>query len=589
MAGSTIIEASAINGQTYSSSGQSIEIIKNSGTDYIDSLFSDYYEGPRKWNTDPYLDSKYSKDGSIVISYSIASDTALYSPDYFAMEDNSVVYEPIPFAETQKVDIRAAFTKFSEFTNISFIEVNEADNNAGSIRFFINSLLSSTIGLLGGAVGDQPDKNPQAGDIIFRPEFADKSFAQGLVEGAGTYSPFAVLTHEIQHALGIEHPGDHRTISFPEEKIFTKYTVMTGIEGDAQPYRKDGIEYGVVQASMVYDIAALQYLYGANMSHNSGNNTYLYKPDTPFIETIWDAGGTDTLDFSNFSKANTISLIGGEYTTIGFDVDWSMSNNLGIAFNATIENASGGAGSDNITGNPSGNILKGNAGDDTIRGKEGNDQLHGDGGNDFLYGDGGNDTIFADGGSDTIQGGAGLDTIKYALSQANYTLAVGEISSTVKEISTGTNDSVSTVERVVFSDKAVALDIGSGEVGGSCYRIYKAAFNRTPDEGGLGYWIGQMDLGKTLVEVSAGFIDSDEFRASYGTNPSNGEFLTKVYNNVLGRDPDSGGYDWWVDQLANNSEKSWSKVMADFSEGTENQANVLELIGNGVQYDLWVA
>ena len=98
-----------------------------------------------------------------------------------------------------------------------------------------------------------------------------------------------------------------------------------------------------------------------------------------------------------------------------------------------------------------------------------------------------------------------------------------------------------------------------------------------------------MDLGKTLVEVSAGFIDSDEFRASYGTNPSNGEFLTKVYNNVLGHDPDSGGYDWWVDQLANNPEKTWDKVMADFSEGTENQANVLELISNGVQYDFWVA
>ncbi|WP_443636431.1 DUF4214 domain-containing protein [Candidatus Njordibacter sp. Uisw_058] len=589
MAGSTIIEASAINGQTYFNSGQSIEIIKNSGTDYIDSLFSDYYGGPRKWNTDPYLDSKYSKDGSIVISYSFASDIALYSPDWFAMEDHSIVYDPTAYKETQKADMRAAFAEFSQFINISFVEVSENNNKVGSIRFFINSLISSTHGVIGDAVGDQPDKNPQAGDIIFSPKYADLSFGQGLLENGTMYSPFVVLTHEIQHALGIEHPGDHRTISFPEEKIFTKYTVMTGIEGDAQPYRKDGIEYGVVQASMVYDIAALQYLYGANMSHNSGNNTYFYKPDTPFIETIWDAGGTDTLDFSNFSKASTISLIGGEYSTIGFDVDWSMSNNLGIAFNATIENASGGAGSDNITGNPSGNILKGNAGDDTIRGKEGNDQLHGDGGNDFLYGDGGNDTIFADGGSDTIQGGAGLDTIKYALSQANYTLAVGESSSTLREISTGTNDSLSTVERVVFSDKAVALDIGSGEVGGSCYRIYKAAFNRTPDEGGLGYWIGQMDLGKTLVEVSAGFIDSDEFRASYGTNPSNGEFLTKVYNNVLGRDPDSGGYDWWVDQLANNPEKTWDKVMADFSEGTENQANVLELIGNGVQYDLWVA
>ena len=217
------------------------------------------------------------------------------------------------------------------------------------------------------------------------------------------------------------------------------------------------------------------------------------------------------------------------------------------------------------------------------------DQLYGNELNNTITGRDGNDTIFADGGSDTINGGTGLDTVKYTLSQANYTLALGESSSTVTEISTGANDSFSTIERVVFSDKAVALDIGSGEVGGSCYRIYKAAFNRTPDEGGLGYWIGQMDLGKTLVEVSAGFIDSDEFRASYGTSPSNGEFLTKVYNNVLGRDPDSRGYDWWVDQLANNPEKTWDKVMADFSEGTENQANVLDLIGNGVQYDLWVA
>ena len=69
----------------------------------------------------------------------------------------------------------------------------------------------------------------------------------------------------------------------------------------------------------------------------------------------------------------------------------------------------------------------------------------------------------------------------------------------------------------------------------------------------------------------------------------NGGFLTKVYKNALGRGPDSGGCNWWVDQLTNNPEKTWEKVMADFSEGTENQANVSELIGNGVQYDLWVA
>ena len=96
-----------------------------------------------------------------------------------------------------------------------------------------------------------------------------------------------------------------------------------------------------------------------------------------------------------------------------------------------------------------------------------------------------------------------------------------------------------------------------------------------------------MDLGIALVDVSARFINSDEFRASCGPNPSNGQFLIKVYNNVLSRDPNKGGYDWWVDQLANNPEKTWQKVLADFFESTENQANVLDIIGGGMQYDLW--
>jgi hypothetical protein len=302
-----------------------------------------------------------------------------------------------------------------------------------------------------------------------------------------------------------------------------------------------------------------------------GDTIHVFDPETPFIQTLWDASGEDTLDFSNFSKNNDINLNGGTNSTVDGNSSWSHKNILGLAYGIEIENAYGGSGSDTLTGNSFGNILKGNAGDDTIKGNAGDD------------------TIFADGGSDTINGGTGLDTIKYTLSQANYTLALGESRSTLQEISTGTNDSLSAVERIVFSDKAVALDIGNGEIGGSSYRIYKAAFNRTPDEGGLGYWIGQMDLGMDLVDVSARFIDSDEFRAEYGTNPSNGEFLIKVYNNVLSRDPDSGGYDWWVDQLDSNPEKSWDKVLADFSESSENVENTDSLISNGISYDLWIA
>ena len=107
------------------------------------------------------------------------------------------------------------------------------------------------------------------------------------------------------------------------------------------------------------------------------------------------------------------------------------------------------------------------------------------------------------------------------------------------------------------------------------------------DTAGLGYWIAQMDAGMSMTEVAARFIDSTEFRSLYGTAPTNGEFLTKVYNNVLDRDPDSDGYAWWTDQLANNPEKTWQKVLADFSESAENQANVASLIGDGITYDAW--
>ena len=158
--------------------------------------------------------------------------------------------------------------------------------------------------------------------------------------------------------------------------------------------------------------------------------------------------------------------------------------------------------------------------------------------------------------NETIDGGAGLDSILYGSALVQHTLVnVSGVNWTLSDVSTANVDTFQNIKRVYFSDQSVALDINAGDVGGSCYGIYKAAFSRTLDKNGLGFWIGQMDLGKILVEVLSGFIDSDEFKASYSTNLSNGEFLTKVDNNVLGRDPDSVGYDWCVDQLANNPGK----------------------------------
>jgi hypothetical protein len=97
-----------------------------------------------------------------------------------------------------------------------------------------------------------------------------------------------------------------------------------------------------------------------------------------------------------------------------------------------------------------------------------------------------------------------------------------------------------------------------------------------------------MDKGMSVVEVASRFIDSAEFKDLYGQTPSNTEFLTKVYSNVLDRTPDATGIDWWVNEMKTNPTKTWQKVLADFAESSENQSGVANLIGNGITYEPWV-
>lgn len=155
------------------------------------------------------------------------------------------------------------------------------------------------------------------------------------------------------------------------------------------------------------------------------------------------------------------------------------------------------------------------------------------------------------------------------------------------------NNSNTTVEIAAWKNPTPTVDEiitvkDPNSLAAEAYRLYNAAFDRTPDPVGLGYWIYQMEQGMDFIEVSARFIDSDEFRTLYGTNPSNDLFLTKLYNNVLDRDPDSGGYEWWLNELNTNPEKTPAKVLADFSESTENkQATELEITTVGITVDPW--
>ena len=137
------------------------------------------------------------------------------------------------------------------------------------------------------------------------------------------------------------------------------------------------------------------------------------------------------------------------------------------------------------------------------------------------------------------------------------------------------------IERFQFADKLIALDLDGNA--GQAYRLYQAAFNRTPDVEGLGYWIGQMDKGaENLNHVAAGFVGSAEFKTLYGQNVSDNAFLTALYSNVLHRAPDQAGFDYWNGRV--NAGMTRPDILASFSESVENQAQVIGSIQNGITY-----
>ena len=203
-------------------------------------------------------------------------------------------------------------------------------------------------------------------------------------------------------------------------------------------------------------------------------------------------------------------------------------------------------------------------------------------GNDTLNGTAGNDSFNGLAGNDTISGGAGLDTAIYAGKRADFTITAAGANFTVQD-KTGAEgtDTVNQVERLQFADMTVALDINS--TAGVAYRIYQAAFNRTPDLAGLGYWIGQMDKGQTLGDVAKSFVASDEFHRLYGNSPTNEQVINAYYQNVLHRAPDQAGLDYWLGQLASGKDTQ-ATALAGFSESTENQAQVIAKIQNGIDF-----
>jgi len=210
-------------------------------------------------------------------------------------------------------------------------------------------------------------------------------------------------------------------------------------------------------------------------------------------------------------------------------------------------------------------------------------------GNDKLTASANNDILIGGEGDDVMDGGQGVDKAVFSGSSKDYKITLNPNGKLVVADTVASRDGADTlegVERINFADKSVAFDI-KGNAGAS-YRLYKAAFDRQPDLGGLGYWMYNLDQGADLAkDVANGFINSKEFQSLYGANTTNATFIANLYQNVLHRTPDSSGYAYWDKTLS--SGVSRANILTNFSDSNENIDQVASLVGNGISYTEYVA
>ena len=284
---------------------------------------------------------------------------------------------------------------------------------------------------------------------------------------------------------------------------------------------------------------------------------------------------TDTNNDGVFTKASQSYLSATNYVS---------NNQPPSSLNTLSLSIAGGEASDDIwEGGIYSDTYYGASGADILHGDEGDDHLYGGNDNDELHGDVGNDHLYGSSGDDFLNGGSGIDYAIYSGTHDQYVIGLSSSGARVIDSSLDRDgsDNLTDVERLRFSDTSVALDIDG--TAGQAYRLYKAAFNRESDADGLGYWIKALDNGVSIETVASSFVASNEFQTLYGANVTDDQFVSLLYNNVLNRDSDVDGHNYWTSALENGAARE--QILVNFSESRENYGNTVELIGSGIVYN----
>ena len=372
---------------------------------------------------------------SVTVTFSFPSE----APAYADAEDKNGFQ---PYSADQQQAVRGILAMLSQQVGIDFSEVADTASSYGDLRFSNNDQMEKSSGyaLLPNTNGDA------SGDV-----YIDLQYSTGVTPGSYQY---ATLVHEIGHALGLKHPGNYNGDEATDNTVMGNFL---GVKEDKtiftiMSYRESSQE---IQGDWYapYDILTLRYLYGGR-AFNATETTYNFTDAVgQKLNSLIDDGGNDTIDLSALTAGAVLDLTPGGLSSIGRTVAGAETvQNLAIGVDTILENVVGTAYKDIITVNAA---------------------------------------------SNQVEGGAGVDFVLYNDSVTSHSITKnGSVF-----IVSGANDSDSlvNVERVIFSDKKLALDGNAGLVAKLLGTVFGKDAVKVPEYVGIG--LNLIDGGMSYSEL----------------------------------------------------------------------------------------
>jgi Ca2+-binding RTX toxin-like protein len=366
-----------------------------------------------------YLTDGYWQDQDVTLPrWNISSGDSL-----------TFTYWALPVAS--QILARAAMDFWTDISGIEFVEVD----NGGDLAF----TRTGTDAYAKHIMGD----NFITSALVNIPQNWIDHFGEDL----DSYT-MQVFVHEVGHALGLGHGGNYNhTADYAVDAHYGNDTWQATV----MSYFSQGEAIGPTASTayavtpQIADIIAVQSLYGAAASTRPGDTVYgvnsnagsvLYDPTetTRAVSfTIYDTGGTDTIDYSNATSRQWFDLRAEHYSSTD-----GLVRNIGIARGVTIENAIGGSGGDTFVGNAADNTMTGN---------------------------GGRDTFIASGGDDVFDGGSGLDIVGFHGNEADYSFVVdGDGNTLVTDLRAGSPDGTSLLIDIEYMKFGVQVAMSAVEL-----------------------------------------------------------------------------------------------------------------------------